>query len=110
MEKQVTIHDLNEEECRELIYYQKAGFHENDIEFKNPFFVQVEIKDNGNGRWESYHSIIVKDTRNSKLYMCNYSEGLTENQDSGPFDNELPEWHEVKKVTKLVEVYEYEVI
>jgi hypothetical protein len=53
---------------------------------ENPRLDYVATVDQGSGRWESYHLLVVKD-EDGKLWGAEYSSGLTENQGTGPFDD-----------------------
>jgi hypothetical protein len=59
----------------------------------------------GSRRWVSEHRLIVKDG-DGRLWAANYERGLTECQDSKPFEDQVEvEFTEVKKVP--VTTYEY---
>ena len=100
-----SIHDLTDEQCRQLIYKSSFDFEGN---YNDPRFVKVEDTQEDSGRWESYHILIVKDTQTNKFFRTEYSKGLTEQQDTQPFEHSSATWVEVKKVVKQVEVVEYQ--
>ena len=100
-----SIHDLTGIQCRELVSESSFDFDEN---CDAPRFVKVEDIYEDSGRWESYHILIVEDKQANKFFRTAYSKGLTEQQDSRPFEHSSAEWEEVKKVVKQVEVIEYQ--
>ena len=56
----------------------------------------VNVVDNivDQGRWVTYHELVVRDTETGKYYVIEYSEGSTEMQEA---DGEFPtEWTEVE--------------
>lgn len=69
----------------------------------------VEVEANeyiGSGRWESYHKLVLRDEE-GRFWAATYSQGLTERQDTRPFEydgNEI-EFRQVEKVP--VTTYEY---
>jgi hypothetical protein len=57
------------------------------------------------GRWESIHQLVIKD-REGRYWEAHYTRGLTEYQESKPFEGHaLVEFREVEKVP--VTTYEY---
>lgn len=48
----------------------------------------IEIIDGDHGRWESYHSVIFVAPDDKTTYEANYSQGLTENQDQRPWEDD----------------------
>lgn len=51
-------------------------------------FEYIKTEDYGNTRWESHHRLIFKEVTTGNFYAVKYSKGLTESQDSYPFDYE----------------------
>ncbi len=67
----------------------------------------IELINTGEARWESYHEMIFK--HEDKFYSAPYRKGLTEMQETSPFDDTHPdeiECTEVKPVKKEIIVYE----
>ena|ERR1035441_4778043 len=66
----------------------------------------VELNEQvGTKRWTSVHRLVIRDG-DGKLWAACYEEGLTENQDSEPFEyQDEVEFSEVEKVP--VTTYEY---
>lgn len=52
-------------------------------------------------RWSEQHGVIVKRLSDGKFFSSYYSQGLTEQQDERPWDDEAPDFTEVfpKKIT-----------
>lgn len=74
----------------------------------NYHLVAADIKTHKfSSRWLSHHLMVFR--KNGVLYGVNYSRGLTEQQDIGPFDLDPDEveCRPVKQVTKIIEVQEY---
>lgn len=90
---------LDADEARELAY----GMTNDD---RNLTIEANEYMESG--RWMSVHRLVLKDTE-GRLWSATYRQGLTEMQDSGPFENEAAvRFQEVEKVP--VVTYEYRVI
>lgn len=64
------------------------------------------IVDEGSGRWESHHSLILKDSA-GRFWAASYSQGLTESQDSYPFEDDGDEIEFVQVEKVPVPAYEY---
>lgn len=60
------------------------------------------------GRWSIHHLLTFKEKESGKYYQVAYSRGATESQDERPFedDDDEIECQEVRKVQKLVDVWE----
>lgn len=99
-----TIKDLSQDDCRYLLFEEAFDF-TND--YDNPRFVKVQEISDDSGRWSSYHTLVVKDDKLNKYYQTHFSKGLTEMQDERPFEYTEPDWEEVEKVVRIVEVIEY---
>ncbi len=57
-------------------------------------------------RWESIHEIVFRDHQGC-FWMSSYTQGLTENQDIGPWEDEdIAEFWRVVPVTQTVITYE----
>lgn len=62
-------------------------------------------KQTGTSRWESIHRLVVRD-RDGRLWAVTYRQGLTESQESEPFEDMTEvTFYEVEKVP--VTTYEY---
>lgn len=78
-----------------------------------PFPLRLDVVENRHTgqetRWTSIHELVVKDD-DGRLWCAHYERGLTEYQDTRPFDRESygawVEFWEVRR--KVVETYEYE--
>ncbi len=72
-------------------------------------FKVVVDEQTDSGRWESYHDLVFKYHANGNYYRTHYSQGLTESQDSRPFEYEPDEieCQKVFKEVKMVEVVNY---
>lgn len=72
----------------------------------------VAVNSVGKGRWVEYMQLVIKDDfiDSPHLYAAVYSVGLTENQDSEPFEDHSDpvEFKPVWKVTKIVEEVTYQ--
>ena len=102
-----TIHDLDEYQCRELLFEGSFDFTNN---YDNPRFVKVTEINDGSGRWKSYHRLIIKDILEEIYYATDYQQGLTESQDESPFEFTEANWKEVVPVRKIIETIEYKEI
>lgn len=71
-----------------------------------PFDV-VENRQIDSGRWTSIHELVIKDD-SGELFRATYEQGLTENQDEGPFEYGPGDEVEFKPVRReVVESYKY---
>ena len=66
-------------------------------------FRTVDVESGGRGRWSEYMTAVTRSERTGEHFMWDYSEGLTEYQDSD-YDGSL---RPVRPVTKMVEVTEW---
>jgi hypothetical protein len=84
----------------ELLY--EGGYTEGPYHLKH-----VTVTDEGSGRWESYHLLVVKDAADN-LWGAEFSRGLTENQDVQPFeDDDEVEFKPVEAKTVTTVTYEF---
>lgn len=102
-----TIHSLEEYQCRELLFEGSFDFEDN---YDNPRFSKVCEEENGSGRWQSRHRLIVKDNLEDMYYATDYQQGLTESQDESPFEFTKANWKKVVPVRKIIEIIEYKEI
>jgi hypothetical protein len=59
------------------------------------------------GRWESHHRLVIRNER-GEHFAANYRQGLTEHQDTGPWeDEETVTFHPVAPRTRLARVTEW---
>jgi hypothetical protein len=87
---------LSTKDAQELVY---GG------DFTDEGLTVEDDRQTGSSRWESHHTVVVRD-RDGKLWAADYRKGLTENQESRPFENEAEvTFREVIKVP--VTVFEY---
>jgi hypothetical protein len=94
---------FNKEDIVELIYSGKGCIFE-DLNIKN-----VDILDNGKGRWNSYHTLIIQDLTTNTYYSYEYEIGLTEYQDYRSYDEDpdILELTEVTPVEKIITTIEW---
>ena len=65
--------------------------------------IQEEI--DGTSRWTVDYSVIVQRISDGKYFSSCYSCGATEMQEQLPYDNDEPEFTEVFKEEKVIEVF-----
>lgn len=56
-------------------------------------------------RWSEDHKVVVRRLSDDKLFIGDYSEGLTENQDESPFDYSEPNFVEAEAYETMVVKY-----
>lgn len=68
----------------------------------------LDTTDEGSGRWESYHCVVFRAPDDGKTYSAAYSEGLTENQDTRPWEyDKTVSCNLVERTTRTVELVEW---
>ena len=90
----MNINQLSVEICREIIWEDSDDYE------------VIERNIVSNYRWTSYNEIIVKELATGNYFRTYYSQGLTERQDTRPFEDEKPSWKQVYPVEKTIIVYE----
>ena len=101
----MNINDLTCKQARGLVYDDSPGIEKEDGTFE-PYFEVVERKIIDTTRWSTVHEMIVKETQTGRHFLTSYSQGATEGQDEQPFEYSEPDWVEVSKVEKVIEVWE----
>jgi hypothetical protein len=89
---------LSSEIAREFIYSKMSP--------GAPGYEREAVTDEGSGRWMSHHALVLKDSE-GRYWSAGFSQGLTEMQDSYPFeyDGDEIEFVQVEKVPVIT--YEY---
>lgn len=91
---------------REVLIFSKADAYAIVTDDFEGFEVETE-RQTSEGRWLSYHEVIVKRESDGKFFKSNYSRGLTEYQDTYPYDEDKPEFIEVFPEKKTIEIVVY---
>lgn len=90
---------LDAETARELAYGEAGDEHEG--------WTVVENEEIDHSRWESIHTLVIKN-EDGEYYSADYRQGLTESQDTRPWEYEKTvTFDQVVPATKTIEVTEY---
>jgi hypothetical protein len=96
---------FNKETMLELLYCRpNEGFTENGIEYMVIQKEQIDTR-----RWVSSHELTFQIIENEKIsyWLTTYERGLTEQQDTQPWDDDEVSAFEAEKVTRSITVTEY---
>lgn len=79
------------------------GFSDDDLEL-------LEDAHLHNSRWAEFRALVFLDKQSGKMYKVNYSLGLTELQDHGPFDHDPDDIECTEVEAVVVERHDYRAI
>lgn len=91
--------DLDAQVARELAYLSEG--------VSDGGWTVVENEQFGSGRWESHHTLVIRNAA-GEHFRSTYSRGLTEYQDTGPWEGEKSaRFDPVERRVKVVQVVEW---
>ena len=99
-----------EKELMFEIMYCRVGSGFEDDQNPGVFYKVLKKEQTGSRRWVSEHDLIfqVTENGNTSIWFTTYERGLTEHQDTSPWDDEDEvECTEVKAVEKTITITEY---